>query len=273
MLAVLLRALTLAFQCGMVGGAVFALAVADKHERPRILRMAALSAVAAAVASAGTLAVQVWQLMAALDLGLDEALGAGFVLHHLGFIGATLATAALCRIPRPLPWLAVITAALSLVLSVRGGHAASRVDGRMLAMTANWLHQLAAGVWLGGIPFLLLAMHTSDAPARIRKCRRFSMLAIFAVTGLVLSAAMLAVIHVGSWAALAGSDFGAMVMMKLMLLGGLLLLGFGNLRAGPHLDQPALLARLRAFATAEIAIGFAVLVVAASLASQAPPAG
>lgn len=273
MLAPLLRALTLVFQCGMVGGAVFALAVADHDGRRPALRLAALSALAAAAVSAATLAVLVRQLMMVLDLPLGEALGADFARQHLAFMAVAALTAGLCALRRTPPWLAATAAAIAVFMSVLGSHAASRLEGREIAMAVHLLHQLAAGIWLGGIPFLLRALRTPDGAARIRQCRRFSRLAMASVAGLVLSAAILARLHVGSWAGMVGSNFGAMATVKAILMSVLLVLGFCNLRAGAHLDQAAPLARLRSLAAAEIAIGIAVLVVAASLASQPPPAG
>lgn len=272
-LASLLRALTLVFQCGMVGGAVFALAAADTDGRRPALRLAALSALAAVAVSAATLAVLVRQLMTVLDLPLGEAMGAGLARQHLAFMAAAGLTAGLCALHRTSPWLAATAATTAVFMSVLGSHAASRLEGREIATAIHLLHQLAAGIWLGGIPFLLLALRSLDGAARIRQCRRFSRLAMASVAGLALSAVLLARLHVGSWAAMVGSNFGAMATVKAVLMCGLLVLGLCNLRAGAHLDQTAPLARLRSLAAAEIAIGIAVLVVAASLASQPPPAG
>lgn len=270
---VLLRALSLAFQCGLVGGAVFAMLVAGKGADRWSLRLAALAALAAALASAAGLALMLHRLVAALDLGWDEAWGAEFVAPHLAAIAAAAGAAALCALRRTPAWLAFLAALAVVAASVLGGHAASREDGRLLALAADFLHQTAAGAWLGGIPFLLLGLRTPDGAARIRLSRRFSALAMASVAVLVLSAVVLARLHVGSWAGMIGSDFGAMATVKAVLLGGMLLLGLGNLRAGPRLDQPAPLARLRAFAAAEIAIGLGVLVAAAALSTLPPPAG
>lgn len=272
-LLVLLRALTLAGQCGLVGGAVFALAVAGQDARTRPLRLAGVAALAAVLSSAIGLILMLRQMIVALDLSMAEALGAEFVGRHAAFMAAAMLAVLACALRRPRPWLA-LTAALTVVaLSVLGGHAASRLDGWLVAVSADFLHQAAAGAWLGGIPFLLLAVRSPDGGERIRLCRRFSRLAMASVAVLVLSALVLADLHVGGWAAMIGSDFGAMATVKAVMLAGLLLLGLGNLRSGPRLDQAPPLARLRAFAMAEIAVGGAVLVVAAALSMLPPSAG
>jgi putative copper resistance protein D len=163
---------------------------------------------------------------------------------------------------------------MAVVLSsATSGHADSRLEGRLPLVAVAFVHQLAAAIWLGGIPFLLLALRaTPDGQRRIATCRRFSALATASVAALAVSAAVFAVVYVGSWPAVIGSDFGAMAAIKAGLFGVLLLLGLGNLRAGAHLDQAEPMRRLRAFAMAEIGIGLAVLTVAAALAVQAPPA-
>lgn len=272
-LLILLRALALAFQSGLVGGVIFALAVAGKERRTRMLRLASLAAWAAALCAAAGLALALRQLVITLDLSLEEALGADFVSLHAAFMATAILAALVCALRRPRPWLALAAALAVVALSVLGGHAASRLDGWVVAVSADFLHQAAAGAWLGGIPFLLLAVRSPDGGERILLCGRFSRLAMASVAALTLSALILARLHVGGWVAMVGSDFGKLAMLKAAMLAGLLLLGLGNLRAGRHLDLPEPLARLRSFAAAEVAIGMAVLVVAAALSMLPPPVG
>lgn len=267
----LLRGLTLAGQCGMVGGALFALTVAHKSERRRVLRLTALAALAAILTAAAAMVVLTRNLMTALDLGLSEALGAEFARNHVAFMASASLAALLCLLRRTPPWLAVIAASAVVAVSVLGGHAASRVDDRAAAIAAAFVHQMAAGAWLGGIPFLLRALRAPAGAVRIRLCRKFSAVAMVSVAAIMASAMALALIHVGSWAGISGSDFGHLLVIKTAMFVGLLLLGFGNFRAGPRLDQTAPLRHLRCFAAAEIAIGFAILVVAAALGTLPPP--
>lgn len=261
-----LHALVLASQSALVGGTVFALVNGRGHRLP------GGAALAAFLAAGLALALQLHQLMETLDLGLAEAMGADFVRARLMFMAAAVLAAALCLWRRAPNGLAAAAALAVVAVAVSGGHAASRLEGRALAMTADFLHQAAAGIWLGGIPFLLLGLRSRDGEARIRLCRRFSAMAKASVAVLLSTAALLTIIHVGSWAGLVGTEFGALLFAKAALLVVMLSLGFGNWRAGPHVDRAAPLRRLRSFAAAEIAIGFAVLVVAAFLAAVPPPA-
>ncbi|MCR6632113.1 MAG: CopD family protein [Magnetospirillum sp.] len=277
-LAPLLRGLMLAFQSGMVGGAAFAVLVAPlggKLAKADTLKWAGLAALGTAAMALASLWALIANLMSNLDLSFGEAIGADFV-RHLGLVAAAALVTAFFCLPcaaRRMPWLAAMAAMAAVAFSVAGGHGASRVEGRLPLMAADFVHQMAAGLWLGGIPFLLAALaRAPGGRGRIALCRRFSAMAMVAVAVLALSAVALAIVHVGSWQAMIGTDFGAMALVKMALLGILLLLGLGNFRAGPCLDQPAPLRRLRAFAVAELGIGLAVLMIAASLSAQPPPA-
>lgn len=262
----LLHALVLVFQSLLVGGTVFALVNGRKHRLP------ALAALALFLTTGAALALQLHQLMDMLELDLADAVGADFVRARLMVMAAAALASALCLWRRAPNGLTAAAALVVVAVAVSGGHAASRLEGRALAMAADFLHQAAAGLWLGGIPFLLLGLRSRDGETRIRLCRRFSPLAMASVAVLVGSAAVLAVIHVGSWEGMVGTDFGTLLLLKAALLSGMLALGFGNWRAGPHVDREAPLRRLRSFAAAEIALGFAVLAVAGTLAALPPPA-
>jgi len=72
--------------------------------------------------------------------------------------------------------------------------------------------------------------------------------------------------------ALYGTAYGIMVLVKVVLFGGLLLLGAMNLRTVERLrrDPATPILRLRRFAEAEIGIGFTAIFAAASLTSSPP---
>ena len=42
--------------------------------------------------------------------------------------------------------------------SVMTNHAASRLDGRPLLITLTTIHEAATAFWIGGLPFLVLAL-------------------------------------------------------------------------------------------------------------------
>jgi copper resistance protein D len=171
-----------------------------------------------------------------------------------------------------------LAAALLLSLGILGAavatsHAAARLEGRALLLALTSLHLAAIACWIGGLPYLLLALgRVPDTAAARTLASRFSRLAQGSVAVLLAAGIGLAVIYVGSPAAILGTAYGAMVSAKAVLLA--LLLGLGALnyyvvrraQAGDTSGLPS----LRRFAEAEVGIGFTVILAAASLTSQPP---
>jgi putative copper resistance protein D len=172
------------------------------------------------------------------------------------------------------------TAALIACLSILAGstmtsHSAGRVEYRWLLMALTLGHHAAGGAWIGGLPYLLVALrHTPDDAIAGRLTRRFSRLAMGSVAALTGAGGALGIVYVGSAAALEGTTYGAMLLAKVVLTGMLLLFGalnFKIVRAVRSGSNPELLP-LRRFAEAELGIGFTVLLTAASLTSTPPAA-
>ena len=91
---------------------------------------------------------------------------------------------------------------------------------------------------------------------------------VLAATGVVA-----AVLRLGAWGALTGSDYGRLLLLKIGGLVLVLIVGVYNWRR----LRPALTAdrvgTLRRTAAAELALGFVVLVITAWLVATPPPAG
>ncbi|MFI1826594.1 copper resistance CopC/CopD family protein [Streptomyces sp. NPDC020412] len=89
-----------------------------------------------------------------------------------------------------------------------------------LAMPVDVLHLLAVAGWLGGLAALLTALHRApslDASA-VRKFSRvaFGCVVVLALTGLYQSWR-----QVGSWSALTGTDYGRLLIAKVVLVAAL----------------------------------------------------
>jgi putative copper resistance protein D len=318
-LSVVLRGLTLALQSLVGGGLVFLIAVergvAGAAAARSCRRLLLASAVALAVTAAGYVAADTAILMGTTGLALNEVVGANFFVAGAAACLLALAIALLIGTLRPpatapaggqaapplqpapyaggpaqpparhaswrletalLLWLGVLATAVAT------SHSAARLEGRLLPLTLTALHQSATAVWIGGLPYLLLALPraASDGAARL-VASRFSRLAQGGVAVLVAAGAGLAYLYVGSPTAILGTAYGAMVATKVVLLALLLGLGALNYRIvhglregeeGPAPGAGGLLARLRRFGEAEIGIGFTVILAAASLTSQPPAA-
>jgi copper transport protein len=184
-------------------------------------------------------------------------------------------------------WLAAVglTAAAAMGLQVLAGHAAAPSGLRPVNLVAQWLHLLAAGVWAGGLVWLLtgLLSHprtpsqsgaaSRDATVdRVQAVIRFSRLALPVVAVLAVTGLNRALDLAGGWSGLTRTGFGRVLGLKLLLFAGLLVLAARNrYRLLPALTGPqGRLGALRRSVTAEIGLVAAVLL-AAALLTQLPP--
>ena len=158
------------------------------------------------------------------------------------------------------------------------GHAQMEAGpSRLIHMGADGLHLLAAGVWLGAlIPILALARQTgSDQVALGAILARFSRTATLAVATLVGSGLVNAGFLVGSVQGLVSTDYGHLLMIKLVLFAGMLGLAAHNrwrltprlLAAGAAAD---LRGQLRRQVLAEQVLGLLVLAVVALMGTSDP---
>ncbi len=277
-LAVLLRGLTLTLEALAVGGVAFLALLrgtgADEAAWAACRRLAVLGAIALALAEAASVGAGVVMLEASAGLSFREAAGASFVWYGMAAsVAAALLAAALTVGARP-AWAAAL-AGVIFAAPVASSHAAARLEDRAALMALTAAHQLAAALWIGGLPYLWIASRRNqrDAAAALLT-RRFSRLATGCVVALFAAGAVLAVVYSGSWRAFYGTSYGAMIAAKAVLFGFVLALGARNFRlarAGSAGGADAQ-RRLRWFAEAEIGIGFTAILAAASLTSQPPAA-
>ena len=136
-------------------------------------------------------------------------------------------------------------------------------------MTAT--HEAATGFWIGGLPFLVLALfRDKDSSARFYVTERFSRLALISVILIVISGLTMSLVYIGSWRAVLGTAYGVMVLAKAVMLGVLMLLGGINFLMLRNMSRDQVMPRLRRLIEAEVGIGITVILTAASLTSQPP---
>jgi len=153
----------------------------------------------------------------------------------LGFAVAAAATYAVRRRSPAYWWGAASIAAVMLMTLTRQSHAAA--EGGLLPLAADWLHLVAASVWMGGLlgfPLLLIRPPVEmpvDARATLlgRTVRRFSKVATVAVLALLVTGSYAILLHVPSLSALMGTAYGNALIVKLGLLVLLLAAGAVNL--------------------------------------------
>jgi copper transport protein len=180
----------------------------------------------------------------ALSLGLleealfDTRVGQLWILRlALGILTATAATYAAQQPRRLAYWwgAAVVVSALLLMTLTQQSHAAA--EGGFLPFAADWLHLMAASLWMGGLlgfPILLLGpLRVIPIEPRLkllsRIVPRFSKVAIMAVMSLILTGLVSILLHIPNLWSLIDTPYGRALSIKLGLLTFLLALGAQNL--------------------------------------------
>lgn len=282
LVVVLLRAAILCLQTVLAGGAIFLTIITpNESTRPEALtrpawRLMRSSAAGLAVSQSAFLAVNALVLRYSTEVSYGEVLGANFAISAIVAIVASLAI-----VFWPARWresvnrIVLLPALAAVGSSVVTSHSFSRMEDRALLVGLTSLHYLATASWIGGLPYLLLAMkRIPEQELRLRVSSRFSRMALISVAVLFLAGLGMSLVYVGSWAALYGTAYGVMVTTKAVFFGCLLLLGAANyyiVKTGGASTTTGTTS-LICFGEVEIGIGLAVIMTAASLTSQPPGA-
>jgi len=278
-LSVLFRGAILTFQSLAVGGVVFLLSVlrnsaSGEGVRVSCLRWVRRFSLALASMQVAYLLANSLILMQSTGLTLGEIAGANFVFAGVLGVAASIAIAAFSS-PQPMlsAKLLAFPAALVMTSTVLTSHAVARLELRLPLVLLTVLHQLATAAWLGGLPYLLIAIRRAPSSELARQlCARFSQLAVASVVTLAVAGVSLSFAYVGSLQAVYGTSYGAMVATKMLLFILLLLLGALNFQLVRTGQASSILASLKRFGEAEIGIGITVILAAASLTSLPPAA-
>ncbi len=263
------------FYIGVMGmiGVVSTCLIALRDIPGFALRTLGVTWVLAALGIAGIIEAE--REAAAVSVGslLSTSIGAVALARVIAWVATGVAVAAAMFGPAAFVRLGValagIGAAAAAWIDVAASHA-----GAQAPVAANliiqWLHIVAASVWIGGLLILLLAVRGQASQAKAGAVRRFSTTAGFAIVVVALTGTFRAVIEIGSIGQLFGSAFGVLVLVKVGLLIILACLGAINrFRNVPR--APAILRGLRRVGSTEVVIGTAAVVIAAALVNVAPP--
>ena len=239
--------------------------------------IAAWSAMALVLCEVTTIALQGAVLIGTVDLALPDVLSANFaVAGIIKASAAALIAFSLFGLGQGAPVVPLLVlAVIELGAATLTTHAEARLDNRAPLVIVEFLHQLGAAIWIGGIPCLLVALNRiKNAPAWLLVGKRYSHMSMAGVGCILVSGVTMALVYIGSWDAFYGTAYGVMVGAKIAMFLLLLALGGGNYLLIERLrTQPATpILRLRRFAEVEIGIGVAIFFAAASLTSVPPGA-
>jgi copper resistance protein D len=277
-LSVVLRGASLTFQSLTVGGVIFLLLVLRgsgrefEDTKDSCVGWIRRFALALTAIETSYLVANAFILMQSAEMGLSDILGANFVLAGALGLGACFAVVALSSAGRASSHRGFLLPAAAIIASsVLTSHAVARLEHRLPLVLVTALHQLATAAWLGGLPFLLIAIRRASSAEFVRHLSaRFSRLALMSVAILASAGLILSFSYVGSVGAVYGTSYGAMVATKAILFGLLLFLGALNFQLVRHGEASSILSSLTRFGEAEIGIGVTVILAAASLTSLPP---
>jgi copper transport protein len=250
---------------------------------------ARLGTAAATVALLAALA-RLYMQADALGMGVDEGdrirgmllqstWGWGWLAQIVGS-GVALVGFRLGR-RRPVGWAIAAGGALVAAISpALSGHAAASLNWAPAAITADALHVLGAGGWLGSllvlfavaVPVAKRSGRVEYGPATRALVVAFSPVALGCAALLVATGVFTAWLHVGGVTALWTTAYGRTLLLKLALLLPVLAAGaFNWRRATPVLRDNASVRSIRRSAGLELAAAVLVLLITAALVATPPP--
>ena len=198
--------------------------------------------------------------------------GVAFLVMTVGFgaVGTLLLAAwVFDRLELRLPALS-LSVALASGISL-SGHQATEPNSSLLSQLADWLHLVAASVWVGGLVALAFCVWPAAPLLRRTAFLGFARLAVLLVGVLVLAGGYLAIVRLPQLSDLWETEYGRFLLLKLGVVS--VALGWGAVHhffVRPRLESGAEPA-IRPSLVGEVAVAFAVLLTAAMLTNVAPP--
>lgn len=130
-----------------------------------------------------------------------------------------------------LPWANVLLGLAFFIAMTMSGHAAAvSTNARVYALVADWLHLVAAALWVGGMLYIATSYLPviRRLPVAERACSLVTVLPYYspwAIAGVVLMAVtgpFSATVHLASWEQLLSTAYGRALVVKILLVGALL---------------------------------------------------
>jgi copper transport protein len=263
---------------GMVGLFGVALIGTAAHGPPRSRRIAQIAWVSAAVGALGTFAFYGAQIVGG---GIGDAFRpvnwgdvAGTRTGQAILVRFVLLAVLLVLIVqwnRRAPWRSVVGAVALVGIAVThavAGHA-SAAEPQWLYVANDTLHQVAIGLWVGGL-FLVATAGSAfyDDTEAVGLVHRFSTTSLVAVPVMVLTGFVQTVELAGGLGDLTATRWGQLLLMKVVVVVVLVVLGAIGRTLLRH-DGPA---GIRRGVAIEAALGLVVIALAAALVAQPPQA-
>jgi copper transport protein len=198
--------------------------------------------------------------------------GIAFLVMTVGFsvVATLLLLAWVLDLPR-LRWAALVLSVLLVSGLSLSSHQGTEPNSTPLSELADWVHLVAASVWVGGVATLALLVWPLAPELRRRAFVGFSRIAVVLVALLVLAGVYLAIVRLPELADLWQTSYGRLLLVKVGIVGlALAWGGFHHTFVRPRLEageQP----RVRGSLLGESGVALVVLLVAAMLTNGSPP--
>jgi copper transport protein len=177
------------------------------------------------------------------------------------------------------------TAAAGVVIAAVGpaltGHAIGSGNLAPVAVLADYVHVMAAGLWLGtllsiavaALPVAMKRPEGDRAPAVAALISAFHPFGVWGVSLLVGSGVVSALIRVRTFSALTTTNYGELLLFKVYIFLFAGVIGAYNfMRLLPRIRRGSDARRFRTFSTIELAIGLTALALTAILVATGSPA-
>jgi copper transport protein len=259
-----------------VGGVFFICWIGLKPAGSRLIGAALVAGMVSAAAALGLQGLDLLDLPpASLLTAAPWKAAAATSLFQSLLIAVVAMTAGIGALRSRTAAIAVMLSAFALAgvgLSLASSGHAATASPQWLTAPAVFLHGVGVAFWVGAL-VPLAAMAWRPAQPLLPVLNRFSRAAIFVLSMLVVTGLVLAIVQLGSFAALVDSQYGILLSIKLALVTALLgLAALNRFRLTPALAiNPQNTRPLRRTILAECIIAVAVLAVVAGWRFTPPP--
>lgn len=175
-------------------------------------------------------------------------------------------------IGRKKPTIELLILALTILVWAFSGHAVSERYGGWLSITMDALHMFGTAIWIGGITALIfLSPKLNKGEWFKENGKRFSFYALISIVVIIITGIGMVVTYTPSFTitSLMKSFWGNFLVLKILLLTGILLLGFFQL---VHVRRKLKVRSFLSINVAEWVIGALVIFLAAGLVNATPRA-
>lgn len=192
--------------------------------------------------------------------------GRGWTWQAVAALLATLALVSALKLARLREILFPMAAVAVVAIPSLTGHAITHEEAVWLSVAVQIFHVAGVGLWIGTLLVVMSLIRPSGDAAFVAAVRAFSPLAVTAVTTIVVSGLLTAIIYLDSLSDLWSGAYGRTLILKLALFAGVAGVGAYNWRRlKPALEKPGKLNALTGTVRVELSIAALTLAVTAVL--------